>query len=206
MTIGLLDLGFYALAVGILFLTPGPVWVALLARAMSGGFKSAWPLALGVCAGDALWPLLAILGVSWLVNEFHGIMIGLRLIASLIFVLMGGILLFKSGQVLGENNYLTRRGAKAGFVAGLMVILGNPKAILFYIGVLPGFFDLKNVTNFDILAIVIVSITIPLCGNLILAGFVGKIMLFLSSSLVVKSINNVAGLLLIMVGSIILFV
>ncbi|MAR05135.1 MAG: lysine transporter LysE, partial [Planktomarina sp.] len=53
MTIGLLDLGFYAMAVAILFLTPGPVWVALLARAMSGGFKSAWPLALGVCAGDA---------------------------------------------------------------------------------------------------------------------------------------------------------
>ena len=76
MTIGLLDLGFYAMAVAILFLTPGPVWVALLARAMSGGFKSAWPLALGVCAGDALWPLLAILGLIWSVNEFHGIMVG----------------------------------------------------------------------------------------------------------------------------------
>ena len=56
---------------------------------MSGGFKPAWLLALGVCAGDALWPLLAILGLSWLVNEFHGIMVGLRLMASLIFFLMG---------------------------------------------------------------------------------------------------------------------
>ena len=69
-----------------------------------------------------------------------------------------------------------------------------------------GFFDLKNVTIFDILSIVIISITIPLCGNLILAGFVGKIRLFLSSSLVVKSINNVSGLLLIMVGFMIPFV
>ena len=112
----------------------------------------------------------------------------------------GGFLLFKLGQALGENNHLTRPGAKAGFVAGLLVIVGNPKAILFYMGVLPGFFDLKNITVFDILAIVLLSITIPLCGNLILAGFVGKIRLFLSSSLAVKSINNVSGLLLIMVG------
>ena len=68
------------------------------------------------------------------------------------------------------------------------------------------FFDLKNVTIFDILAIVIISTTIPLFDNLILAVFVGKIRLFLSSSLVVKSINKVSGLLLIMVGLMIPFV
>ena len=28
----------------------------------------------------------------------------------------------------------------AGLLAGILVILGNPKAILFYIGILPGFF------------------------------------------------------------------
>ena len=32
---------FYAGALLILFATPGPVWVALLARAMSGGFSAA---------------------------------------------------------------------------------------------------------------------------------------------------------------------
>ena len=38
MTLAASDLAIYAVAVLILFLTPGPVWVALLARAMSGGF------------------------------------------------------------------------------------------------------------------------------------------------------------------------
>ena len=51
MTIGALDLLFYAGAILILFLTPGPVWVALTARAMSGGFASAAPLAVGVALG-----------------------------------------------------------------------------------------------------------------------------------------------------------
>jgi hypothetical protein len=51
----------YAGALLILFVTPGPVWVALTARALSGGFRQAWPLAVGVTVGDILWPLLAIL-------------------------------------------------------------------------------------------------------------------------------------------------
>jgi threonine/homoserine/homoserine lactone efflux protein len=32
----------------------------------------------------------------------------------------------------------------AGFLAGLAAILANPKAILFYMGMLPGFFDLTR--------------------------------------------------------------
>ena len=47
MTLQASDLALYAIALLILFLTPGPVWVALLARAISGGFQAAWPLALG---------------------------------------------------------------------------------------------------------------------------------------------------------------
>jgi len=62
MTLAFSDLALYAIAVFILFITPGPVWVALLARAMSGGFQAAWPLALGVAIGDAVWPVLAVLG------------------------------------------------------------------------------------------------------------------------------------------------
>ena len=95
MTTSFVDLAFYALAVLILFLTPGPVWIALLARSMSGGFQAAWPLVLGVAVGDAVWPILAILGVSWLVNEVDGVMVLLRFSATLIFVIMGTFLIFK---------------------------------------------------------------------------------------------------------------
>lgn len=89
MTLAASDLALYAVAVLILFLTPGPVWVALLARAMSGGFQAAWPLALGVAIGDAVWPILAILGVSWVVNEIDGIMTILRYVAAVLFLVMG---------------------------------------------------------------------------------------------------------------------
>ena len=48
MTIAASDLGLYALGILLLWLTPGPVWVAVTARALAGGFRAAWPLAVGV--------------------------------------------------------------------------------------------------------------------------------------------------------------
>ena len=179
MTLEFSDLALYAAAVLILFLTPGPVWVALLARAMSGGFKAVWPLALGVALGDAIWPVLAIFGVSWVANEIDGIMAILRYLAAVVFLVTGVLLILKVENTLGNDSRLTRPGMWAGFIIGVVVILGNPNAILFYMGFLPGFFDLTEVAVLDLIAIVTVSSTTPLLGNLILASFVNKVRTFL---------------------------
>ena len=40
----------------------------------------------------------------------------------------------------------------------VLVILGNPKAILFYLGILPGFFDISVLTTIDITMVVIISV------------------------------------------------
>jgi threonine/homoserine/homoserine lactone efflux protein len=200
MSASALDLALYAGAVAILFATPGPVWVALTARALSGGFHAAWPLALGVVVGDALWPALAVFGVAWVVSVFDGFMATLRLVASGIFLVMGLGLIRRRHRVVSADNRLTRPGAWAGFTAGLAVILGNPKAILFYMGALPGFFDLGHVTAGDVGAIMAISMAVPLAGNLVMAAFLGRIRTLLKSPAALARLNLVAGLLLVAVG------
>ncbi len=200
MTLSPGDMALYAGALFILFLTPGPVWLALMARAMSGGFQAAWPLAMGVVVGDMLWPLLAVLGVSWIVSVFDGFMAVLRVMAVLIFVGMGTMIIRNADKTIASDSRLTRPGMWAGFMAGLAVILGNPKAILFYMGVLPGFFDLTRVTPWDILAIVILSFLVPLLGNLSLAMFIDRLRRFLVSPAALRRTNLVSGALLIVVG------
>ncbi|MEM9899089.1 MAG: LysE family transporter, partial [Pseudomonadota bacterium] len=143
MTITTGDAALYAIALLVLFLTPGPVWVALIARGMSGGFHAAWPLAFGVVVGDVLWPLIAVLGVAWLVSVFANFMLVLKWVACLTVLVMGFLVVKQRDKTIASDRRLTRPGMLAGFFAGLAVILGNPKAILFYMGVLPGFFDLE---------------------------------------------------------------
>ena len=205
MTVTASDLGLYAVAVAILFLTPGPVWVALLARALSGGFRSAWPLALGVVIGDAIWPFLAIIGVTWIVSVYAGFLTVLKWVAVAFFIGMGIMILRIANKEISTDNRLTRPGMWAGFVAGLAVILGNPKAILFYMGMLPGFFDLTTVTAPDIAAIMAVSMVVPLAGNLLLAAFVERLRRLLSTPKAIRRMNISAGCMLIVVGLIIPF-
>lgn len=200
MSASFLDLAFYAVAILILFLTPGPVWLALVARALSGGFASAWPLALGVLVGDLIWPLLAILGVSWVVSVYGGFLIVLKWVATAMFVGMGILLIRHADKAISSDSKLTRPGMWAGFLAGLVAIMGNPKAILFYMGVLPGFFDLQAITVLDIAAIVLISMFVPLLGNLMLAAFVDRIRRLLQKPEQLKRLNQVSGAMLIIVG------
>lgn len=174
MTLTITDILLYAGALVILFLTPGPVWVALIARTLSGGFQAAWPLALGVVVGDVLWPFLAILGVSWIISVYGGFLVALKWVACATFLIMGWLVLRNANKTIASDSRLTRPGMWAGFLAGLAVILGNPKAILFYMGMLPGFFDLTTLTGVDIAIICLVSFIVPLLGNLLLAASIHR--------------------------------
>jgi threonine/homoserine/homoserine lactone efflux protein len=205
LSIAALDLVFYLGALIVLFLTPGPVWVALTARSLSGGFGGAWPLAVGVAIGDALWPLAAIFGLSWMLAIYGGLLEAMRWVAAAIFLGMGWLLIRHADRSLSADSRLTRPGIWPGFTAGLAVIVGNPKAILFYMGVLPGFFDLGRVTGPDIAAIVLASMAVPLFGNLGIALSIDRARQLLTSPGALRRTNIIAGLLLVLVGLVIPF-
>lgn len=203
MSLSLWDLALYAGALLVLFLTPGPVWVGLIARSLSGGFHGAWPLALGVAIGDVLWSLLAIFGITWVLSIYSGFLETLKWIAAAMFVVMGGLVIRHAAEKIDTDSRLTRPGMWAGFVAGLVVILGNPKAILFYAGMLPGFFDLTRLTGLDIAAIVGLSMVIPLFGNLAMGLFIDRARRMLQRPAALRRMNIWAGILLICVGLVI---
>ncbi|KPQ06944.1 MAG: putative threonine efflux protein [Rhodobacteraceae bacterium HLUCCA12] len=201
MTVTAYDLLLYGGAIFLLFITPGPVWVALTARSLSGGFAAAVPLAVGVSLGDLMWPLAAIFGLSWIVSIYGDILGLMRWIAVAMFVVMGVQLIRHARRDLSADSRLARPGHWAGFSAGVAVILANPKAILFYMGVLPGFFDLSRITAADIAAILAISSIIPMTGNLTVAAMIGRARSFLRSSRAVTRTNRIAGALLILVGA-----
>jgi threonine/homoserine/homoserine lactone efflux protein len=192
----------YAGGMFALWAVPGPVWVALTARTLTGGFASAWPLAVGVAIGDAVWPLSAIFGLTWIQSVYGDFLQALHWVAAVIFVIMGVLLMRKSGEVSSDSR-LTRPGRLAGFLTGVAVVIGNPKAILFYMGMLPGFFDLGRINGWDIAAILAVSASIPMIGNLGLALSIDRARQLLSSPAAVRRVNVISGCLLIGVGVVI---
>ena len=203
MTISASEVTLYAAALFILFITPGPVWVAVIARAISGGTRSVVPLAFGVALGDLVWPLVAVFGVTAIVAVWADFLIVLRYAGAAVLILMGLAIIRHADKDLSAATGLSAPGAWAGFMAGLLAVTANPKASLFYMALLPTFFDFTVIQPLDILVICIVSFLVPLAGNLILALFVGRIRRFLQSPRAVKRTNLGAGLALIGVGGVI---
>jgi threonine/homoserine/homoserine lactone efflux protein len=206
MNVSIQELALYALGMAGLWAVPGPVWVALTARALSGGFAGAWPLAVGVAVGDGLWPLAAILGLSWIESVYGDFLAVLRWVAAAIFLIMGIALIRKPAAALDADSRMTRPGLWPGLSVGVAAVIGNPKAILFYMGALPGFFTLEALQGPDIAVILAISILIPLAGNLALALFLDRARQLLSSPASLRRLNVTSGILLIGVGLAIPFV
>ncbi|MEZ5888279.1 MAG: LysE family translocator [Paracoccaceae bacterium] len=200
MTVTFSQLALYAGGMFLLWAVPGPVWVALTARSLSGGFASAWPLAVGVALGDLIWPLCAIFGLTWILSVYGDFLSLLRWVAAGVFVLMGAMLIRKSVGPMKADSRLTKPGRWAAFSVGVAAVIGNPKAILFYMGVLPGFFDLSRIAGPDIAAILAVSALVPMLGNLALALFLDRARALLASPDRMHRLNVISGGLLIAVG------
>ncbi|WP_299905964.1 LysE family translocator [uncultured Paracoccus sp.] len=203
MTLSAESIWLYAGAMVAIWLTPGPVWVAIMARALSSGFAGVWPLAIGVAIGDMIWPLVAIFGLSVIVAQSVVLLEALRWVAAAVFIGMGILLIRSASQPVGSDSRLTRRGRWAGFTAGLLAIAGNPKAALFYIGVLPGFFGLAQITAGDVVLIVAMSAAIPFVLNMGMGAAVAAARQRLATPSGMRMMNMVSGGLLIAVGCVI---
>ena len=203
MTITGTQLLLYFCALIILFLTPGPVWIAIIARTVSGGAKSAFSLTLGVSLGDMLWPTIVFLGLGFLISIYSDIFILIRYLAAFILSVMGLQIILTAQKTLNANTKLTKSGFLAGFLAGFIAITANPKAALFYLTLLPGFFDFTTIGYVDLFVISVVSFCVPMFGNIILILFFAKVRNLISSPKSIFIINVISGALLTVVGLII---
>lgn len=203
MTVPAIDLAFYAFALAVLVATPGPVVVATVARTLASGWRSAMPLAAGVAVGDVLWPLLAIFGLSAIATLYGEVMQVLRYVGAGILLWMGWRLITRPRIALQEkpDPALMRRDARRAFMAGLLVNLGNPKSIFFFMGLLPGFFHIASLTPLDVAVIVGMSAGVLLLGNVLWALAAHSARTVLSTPRMLRRVDRASGTALIGAGT-----
>ena len=205
------ELYFYAFAMFILFLTPGPVWVVLLARIFSNGWSGGLPLACGVIIADFTWSFLAVISISSISEAIPSITKTLTWVAAGFFLYLAIKLWLKPSYDLNNIN-LSKVSSKLkfnsiyleSFMTGLLVNFSNPKAILFYISIMPGFFVLNQLTNTDAVIIASISALVPFIGNIILIALVSPVRQLMQSPSAQKKLNQISSILLLIVAVMIL--
>ncbi len=146
-----------AAAVFILAATPGPGIFATLSRALASGFKPACLLAAGIVIGDLIFLLFSIYGLAAAAKLLGGFFLFVKYAGGLYLVWLG-FNIMTTGPGASRLKNASPLSNRANFLSGLMITLGNPKVILFYLGFLPTFLDLDRLTYMDVLiAVVVVS-------------------------------------------------
>lgn len=120
-------------AIALVELTPGPNMVWLATLSLSHGRKAGLRAVAGVTLGLCVYMLAAVAGVAGLIAAAPGVYDVLRLLGV-------AFLLWLAWEAWrGAGDIASKAGADAPFWRGLIINLLNPKALVFYVALLPGF-------------------------------------------------------------------
>ena len=163
----------YSLALAIAAAIPGPGVAALVARALGAGFGTAFPMALGLILGDLIYLLAVLLGLSVLAQTFGTAFLVIKWIGVAYLIYLAWKL-WTTGIISTKVEAIHKRPSFfASFIAGLLVTLGNPKVMIFYLAITPTIIDLKTVTVIDgaiLMALTALVLLIVLVPYLLLAA------------------------------------
>lgn len=137
-----------ALICFIAMVSPGPGILALVAHALAKGFRRSVAMILGMILGDFTFVVLTIAGLAVIARSFETTFIVIRVLAAAYLVYLG-IKAWRAGPVDLTRAESIEKSSLRGFISGLLLTLSNPKVIVFYVGVLPGFMDLGSLSPTD---------------------------------------------------------
>jgi threonine/homoserine/homoserine lactone efflux protein len=132
----------------ILAIVPGPAVFAIIARSFSSGKLQAFYMTAGIVLGDYIFIVLALFGLSALA-EIMGTAFFIIKYLSAAYLIWLGIKLLRTKADSIDIEASKNSSLISNFSTGLFITLGNPKAILFYVGFFPAFINVSEVTFYD---------------------------------------------------------
>ncbi|KAF7771551.1 hypothetical protein PCIT_a4161 [Pseudoalteromonas citrea] len=183
-------------------LVPGPAVFAVIARTFSSGFSRGLMMIIGITLGDFIFILLALFGLS-IISEIMGTTFLIVKYASAAYLIWLGINLIKSKATAEDIKASKESSLVASLATGLMINLGNPKAIVFYIGLFPAFIDVNRVVTVDVLAIMGIATLAFGSVNICYALLALRAKRMLKSPNASSLINKTAGTIMVSTGTLV---
>jgi threonine/homoserine/homoserine lactone efflux protein len=182
----------------VLAFIPSVSVVTVSARSAASGFIHGVFTTIGIVAGDILFILLAILGLSVLAEIMGSFFVLVKYLGGAYLIWLG-LMLWRPKLNDVKANRAIESSLLSSFLAGLFVTLGDQKAILFYFGFFPAFVDLSTISYFDI-SIIITTAIVAVGGAKLCYAYMADRASLLISSKAYKAINITAGSVMIGTG------
>ncbi|HEJ1143822.1 TPA: LysE family translocator [Pseudomonas aeruginosa] len=135
----------------------------VVVRSATLGVRHGVATALGIVVGDLLFVVLAIAGLVAAVEVMGSVFAVLRYVAAAYLIWIGVGLIRHRDQPPKPRGKHETGGIWASFAAGMILTLGDVKAVFFYAALFPVFVDVSALTAFD--ASLIAAITVVAVGG-----------------------------------------
>lgn len=129
-------------------IVPGPAVFAILARALGAGANGAAAFCVGLLLGDLVWFTLAILGMAALASTYALAFVLVKWLGAAYLVYMAWGLWSSQPSVADPNleAELNVTSTLSALLSGWSINLSNPKAIIFYLALMPNLVPMGSVT------------------------------------------------------------
>jgi len=178
---------------------PSVSTLAVVARSAAFGFSHGFFTSLGIVIGDMVFILIAIYGLSILADLMGDHFYIIQYLGGAYLIWLG-IMLWRSKVKTSEFETDNKASLLSSFMTGLLITLGDQKAILFYLGFFPAFIHLTTFTIADtgiILLITLIGVGTP---KLVYAFMANKASRMLKDARATHALNILAGAVMIGVG------
>jgi threonine/homoserine/homoserine lactone efflux protein len=183
-------------------LIPGPAVFAVVANTISNGFVAAIYMIVGFIVADFIFIALALSGLTAL-SAMMGAAFVIIKYASALYLIYLGFQMLRVKPVINDTSTFDSNNNvqfQNHCLTGLLLTLGNPKAIIFYVGFFPTFVDLPHITAPDIFIIMSTAAIAFGSVNMGYAWLTIKSKVKLKSSNSGRYAGKIAGSLLISTG------
>jgi len=188
----------------VLAIVPSVSVLAVTARAAAFGFSHGLFTAVGIVVADILFILIAVYGLA-LIAAMMGDQFRLVQYLGAAYLIWLGISMWRADARTRAADSVQQSSWLSSFLSGLLITLGDQKAILFYLGFFPAFIDLSTMTPADTLIIVVVAIIGVGGAKLVYALLAARASQLFKNSGALRGINILAAGVMILVGVALLF-
>ncbi|MEM5372516.1 LysE family translocator [Paraburkholderia azotifigens] len=179
----------FALALIVAAGSPGPSIAALVARVLTNGLRDVLPFLAAMWIGEALWLTCAVAGLAVVAQTFALVFIALKFAGVGYLLFLAWKMWFAPADVR-ESTLPRGQSPWRMFVAGLMVTLGNPKIMVFYLALLPTLVDVSRVGTLAWLELTLTMLAVLMTVDFVWALLATKARTLLTSRRAVKIANR----------------
>ena len=178
----------YALTVA----SPGPGVAAVIARGLAHGMRGTPAFIAGFLAGDLVWFGIAATGLAALAKTAATLFVAIKWAGVVYLLFLAWKLWTAPAERIEVKEEASQHGWRA-FMGSFLLTLGNPKAILFFLALLPTVIDLTTLTLLSIVEISVAMCVLQPAVLIVYALLAAKARTLFTTPSAVRKLNRSSG-------------